>query len=43
MRLVPRWLRDPMYRFVARHRYRIFGQSRTCFLPAPKQRARFMP
>lgn len=43
MRLVPRRLRDPMYRFVARHRYRIFGQSRTCFLPAPEQRARFMP
>jgi predicted DCC family thiol-disulfide oxidoreductase YuxK len=43
MRLVPRWLRDPMYRFVARHRYRIFGQSRACFLPAPEQRARFMP
>lgn len=42
MLLVPRWLRDPAYRFVARHRYRIFGQSRSCFLPTPEQRARFM-
>lgn len=43
MLLVPRWLRDPAYRFVARHRYRIFGQSRSCFVPTPEQRARFMP
>lgn len=43
MLLVPRWLRDPPYRFVARHRYRIFGQSRSCFLPTPEQRERFMP
>jgi len=43
MLLVPRWLRDPAYRFVARHRYRIFGQSRSCFLPTPEERARFMP
>jgi predicted DCC family thiol-disulfide oxidoreductase YuxK len=42
LRLAPRWLRDPAYRFVARHRYRIFGQSRSCFLPSPEQRARFM-
>jgi predicted DCC family thiol-disulfide oxidoreductase YuxK len=43
MLLVPRWLRDPLYRAVARHRYRIFGQSRRCFLPTPEQRERFMP
>ncbi|WP_426701832.1 thiol-disulfide oxidoreductase DCC family protein [Rhodanobacter sp. Col0626] len=42
LRLLPRWLRDPAYRFVARHRYRIFGQSRGCFLPTPEQHARFM-
>jgi predicted DCC family thiol-disulfide oxidoreductase YuxK len=42
MLLVPRWLRDPSYRFVARHRYRIFGQSRSCFVPTPEQRERFM-
>jgi Uncharacterized protein conserved in bacteria len=43
MLLVPRWLRDPLYRFVGRHRYRIFGQSRSCFVPTPEQRERFMP
>lgn len=40
---VPRWLADPAYRFVARHRYQIFGQSRSCFVPTPEQRARFSP
>lgn len=43
MLLVPRGLRDPLYRFVARHRYRIIGQSRSCFVPTPEQRGRFMP
>jgi len=45
MLLVPRWLRDPLYRFVARHRYRyrIFGRSRSCFVPTPDQHERFMP
>lgn len=43
LRIVPRWLGDPAYRFVARHRYRIFGQSRSCFMPTPEQRARFSP
>ncbi len=42
IKLVPRGLRDCVYRFVARHRYRIFGQSRSCFVPTPEQRARFM-
>lgn len=41
--IVPRMVRDPCYRFVARHRYRIFGQSKTCYLPSAEQRARFMP
>lgn len=42
MLLVPRWLRDPLYRVVACHRYRIFGQSRSCFVPTPDQHERFM-
>lgn len=41
LQLIPRAIRDPAYRFVARHRYRIFGQSRSCFMPTPEQRARF--
>lgn len=38
----PRNIRDTAYRFVARHRYRLFGRSDQCFVPSPEQRARFM-
>jgi predicted DCC family thiol-disulfide oxidoreductase YuxK len=31
--LVPRWLRDPVYRWIARNRYRLFGRRQTCWLP----------
>ena len=40
--LVPRPLRDPVYRLVARNRYRPFGRHDTCVLPAPEHRARFI-
>lgn len=42
LQLVPRPLRDCGYRIVARNRYRIFGRSETCILPAPEYRDRFM-
>ena len=41
-RIVPRALRDVVYRFVARNRYRVFGKYETCMLPDPKQRHRFL-
>lgn len=40
--LVPAPLRDALYRWVARNRYRIWGRSATCMLPAPEHRARFL-
>lgn len=39
---VPRSIRDIAYRFVARHRYRLFGRSEQCFVPTSEQRSRFM-
>src|SRR3546814_9296764 len=33
LRLVPRWLRDPLYRRLARNRYRWFGRREACYLP----------
>ena len=41
-KLVPRALRDMVYRFVARNRYRVFGKYETCMLPNPNQRNRFL-
>lgn len=41
-RVVPRFVRDAVYRFIARHRYRWFGKSETCRIPTPELRARFL-
>lgn len=41
-RIVPRWLRDPVYRWVARHRYRLFGKRPTCWVPTAEQARRIL-
>jgi len=41
-RVVPRLLRDVVYRFVATNRYRMFGKYDSCMLPDPNQRSRFL-
>lgn len=38
----PRWLREPVYRLIARIRYRIFGKYAACPIPTPEERARFI-
>ena len=40
--LVPRFLRDPVYKLVARNRYRWFGRTEACRVPTPAIRARFL-
>ena len=40
--LVPAPLRDALYRWVARNRYRIWGRSESCMLPTPETAARFL-
>lgn len=42
LRAIPRSWRDFGYDAVARNRYRLFGRRRTCFLPTPAERARFV-
>lgn len=41
-KVVPRPVRNLVYRFVAQNRYRVFGKYDTCMLPDPKQRSRFL-
>src|SRR5215208_2583616 len=41
-RIIPRALRDVVYRLVARNRYHVFGKYETCMLPEPDQRQRFL-
>jgi predicted DCC family thiol-disulfide oxidoreductase YuxK len=40
--VLPRALRDPVYRFIASHRYQWFGRQETCMIPTPELRARFV-
>jgi predicted DCC family thiol-disulfide oxidoreductase YuxK len=40
--LIPRVIRDPLYDWVARNRYRWFGQREACLLPTPELRKRFL-
>jgi predicted DCC family thiol-disulfide oxidoreductase YuxK len=42
VRMVPRAIRDPLYRLVARNRYRLFGQRETCWVPTADQAARIL-
>jgi len=41
-KIVPRPLRDVVYKLVATNRYRMFGKFDTCMLPDPSQRSRFL-
>jgi predicted DCC family thiol-disulfide oxidoreductase YuxK len=41
-KIVPRPLRDLVYKLVAENRYRMFGKFETCMLPEPRHRAKFL-
>lgn len=40
--LMPRPLRDIVYDYVARHRYRLMGKSEVCRIPTAEERRRFV-
>jgi predicted DCC family thiol-disulfide oxidoreductase YuxK len=40
--VLPRVLRDPLYRLIARNRYRWFGKADTCLVPSAELRSRFL-
>ncbi len=42
-RWIPRFVRNPVYRVIARNRYRWFGKRDACRIPTPAERARFLP
>ncbi|HUC83190.1 MAG TPA: thiol-disulfide oxidoreductase DCC family protein [Flavisolibacter sp.] len=40
--IVPTFLRDGIYNFIARNRYRWFGKKEACMIPSPEIRSRFL-
>ncbi|MDX1905472.1 MAG: thiol-disulfide oxidoreductase DCC family protein [Bacteroidia bacterium] len=40
--IIPRPIRDAVYRWIARNRYRWFGKKETCRIPTPAERSRFL-
>ncbi|GAB2532838.1 thiol-disulfide oxidoreductase DCC family protein [Gracilibacillus alcaliphilus] len=39
---IPRFIRDPIYRWIAKNRYRWFGQQAQCMIPRPEDQRRFI-
>lgn len=42
LKVVPVFLRDGVYNFIARNRYTFFGKKNSCRLPSPDEAARFL-
>lgn len=40
--IVPRFIRDGIYDWIAKHRYKWFGVRQECMMPAPEVRKRFL-
>lgn len=41
--ILPSFLRDPVYNFIAKHRYKMFGKKESCRLPGPSEKEVFLP
>ena len=40
--IVPKFLRDGIYNWIAKNRYRWFGKKEVCMIPTPEVRSRFL-
>jgi len=40
--IIPRFIRDPLYRWFASKRYKWFGKKDICYIPNEKDRSRFI-
>ncbi|MDH5253678.1 MAG: thiol-disulfide oxidoreductase DCC family protein [Nitrospira sp.] len=40
--MIPRPLRDALYDYIARHRYKWMGKADTCYIPTPAEHDRFV-
>jgi len=42
LRIIPRALRDAIYDFIAKNRYKWFGKKDQCIIPTPEMKSRFL-
>lgn len=40
--IIPKFIRDAVYNFIARNRYKWFGKKEQCWIPTPELKARFV-
>jgi predicted DCC family thiol-disulfide oxidoreductase YuxK len=40
--IIPAFIRDPVYDWIAKNRYKWFGKKETCRLPTPKEKSKFL-
>ena len=43
LKIIPRPIRNAIYRIIARNRYQLFGRNSTCRLPSEGEKSRFLP
>lgn len=41
-KIIPKFIRDSLYKFIAKNRFKMFGKRDTCRLPTPEERALFL-
>ncbi len=41
--IIPEFIRDYIYLFIAKNRYRFFGKQETCRMPTSEEQARLLP
>jgi predicted DCC family thiol-disulfide oxidoreductase YuxK len=40
--LLPKWIRDHIYDYIARNRYKWYGRNDACMLPSPEVKSKFL-
>jgi predicted DCC family thiol-disulfide oxidoreductase YuxK len=40
--IIPKFIRQPFYKWIARNRYKWFGKKEACMIPTPDIKARFL-
>lgn len=42
LKIIPSFIRNPLYRYIARNRYKWFGKQESCMLPTEEMKKRFL-